>query len=247
MARAHFSDDSDEDLPELNELINKHVKSLPILQAPVLDLSSSGRSRTNLLSPKKYAPRSTQILEDAHEEADNETRIPKKKELVAVSNTQLDQIKPLQASRTRRKKQPDLQASSSFTLTTRTRATPHRSAKAVVNYSPVKRDALDFKEDESEVEESIWCGSEDEPDLSSVRDILSRSPKKSKPRQYTPDFDLSDSDDDIFGFKERPTKPLRTYQSPAKEGQKQFQRQSDLPRLAESSDKENDGPALLKL
>lgn len=247
MARAHFSDDSDEDLPELNELINKHVKSLPILRAPVLNLSSSSGSRTNLLSPKKYAPRSTQILEDAHEESDNETRIPKKKELVAVSNTQLDQIKPLHASRTRRTKQPDLQASSNFTLTTRTRATTHRSAKAAVNYSPVKRDALEFKEDESEVEESIWCRGEDEPDLSSVRDILSRSPKKSKSRKYTPDFDLSDSDDDIFGFKERPAKPLRTYQSPAKEGQKQFQKQSDLPRLIESSDKENDGPALLKL
>lgn len=248
MARAHFSDDSDEDLPELNELINKHVKSLHILRAPKLDLSGAGRVRINLISPRKLALPRTSVREDADEGSDKERSSPHEQGLAPVSNTQLDQIRPLQASRTRRTQQPDIHVSANFTLSTRTRTNPHRGAKAAVTYSPLKRDGPQAVEDESEVGESIWCGGDDdEQDLSSVRDILSRSSRKSKPRQYTPDADLGDSDDDIFGFKNTPAQPLRTYQSPAKGVQKKLQVHRALSHAEESSDKENDGPALLRL
>ncbi|GAB7356342.1 hypothetical protein MBLNU459_g7133t1 [Dothideomycetes sp. NU459] len=98
---------------------------------------------------------------------------------------------------------------------------------------------------ESALEESMWCWGDDGQDISSARDILSRSPRKTRSKQYTSDSGQSDSDDDIFGFKDGPTKPLRMYQSPAKRVQKSSSK-DHLPQAMNLSDKENDHSAILK-
>jgi hypothetical protein len=253
MAPSRYVDDSDsDDLPELDALINKHVKGLPIATAPKLTASKPTIPR---LAPQKSTGRTQKSKTD-----NSKTNAPIKSSTRAkISGQQLTELKsapevrkpilaPKLQSRAREqatlKKEVEVKES-------KPRATPHRKAKPVLRRLPRIEDSESEESheevEEEDLEESIYCESDKEEDAPVLAPRATNKPtRRLVAGRRSPDIDSSESDEDVFH-----TPPSKQPQKPSKESfttktsddltQKLLQLDLD------DSDKENDNLAILKL
>lgn len=253
MALPRYSDDSDSDLPELDELINRHVRGLNALNAPKLNASKSAAAR---LSPRKITEKASKLQEDC-----SKTSAPAK----SLSTAKLSSRQPLELKaalvleKPRSKPKPLLKPRAQSTQKkekevteeSKSRATPHRRAKPASYRLPRIEDSESEENEETieedDVEESIWCESEKEDDEPQVLapPVLNKPTRRLVPRRTTPDVESSDSDEDVFHTPpSKQQKPFKTVAPP----QASDDLAQQLLRLGlDDSDKENDNGAILKL
>lgn len=247
MAPSRYAHDSDsDDLPELDALINKHVKGLPALNGPKLMASKITAPR---LAPRKTVGKSTRSKSD-----DTTTNVPSKRATRAkTANQPLTELKSAPEVR-KAVTEPKLQPRGQATLKqfeakineSKSRATPHRKAKPRSRLPSVEDSESDesYEEvQEQDVEESIHCESDGEEKESRA---VNKPRRRLVAGRRSPDLDSSDSDEDVFH-----TPPSKQSQRPVKESfttkasddltQKLLQLDLD------DSDKENDNLAILKL
>ncbi|KAK8222099.1 hypothetical protein M8818_000269 [Zalaria obscura] len=182
MARKYIADDSDDDLPDLDQIISKHMRTLPPPTALSNPLFSPVKSALKRETKRIASPRKTTASATANEEF----RKPSKQKPV-VKELELELPKPsLRAG----KKVPLKPAQGNAETIgvdeskddgsdtpprsrslARARATPRRGAKTGVNYAAL----MDAEEDEGDIEESIWCGAESESETEKEQDQAEES------------------------------------------------------------------------
>lgn len=234
MARRYSTESSEDDLPELNELIDRHVKRVNPLQAPKLNPTSrmpifALPSRTAAPIPPKRGSGPKQMRKPTVSSSVSDIPIMPREKHKAKQESVLVQKASIRSSDMNTR--PAVRTNAS-----KTRATPHRKARTVANHGTAVNLTTESEEEELEIEESIWCDSDEDSAYDTApEDALSRL-KNLKPSSKTPDTELSESEgSDSNIFKSRsPQKGLKTYKSPAKRG-------LDFPnaRSDPSSDKEN--------
>ncbi|KAG9948580.1 hypothetical protein KCU85_g4999, partial [Aureobasidium melanogenum] len=253
MAPSRYVDESDsDDLPELDALINKHVKGLPIATAPKLTASKPSIPR---LAPQKSTGRTQKPKID-----DSKTNAPTKSSTRAkISGQQHTELKSAPEARKpvpepklqpRARGQAALKEVEVKIKESKPRATSHTKAK------PASRRLLRIEDSESEesheeveeedLEESIYCESDKEADVPVLAPKAANKPtRRLVAGRRSPDMDSSDSDEDVFH-----TPPSKQPRKPSKES---FTRKSsdDLTQKLlqldlDDSDKENDNLAILK-
>lgn len=241
MPTYRYSDDSDSDLPELDVLINKHVKGLRALNAPKLNASRTTAARPAPRKTPGKAPKNESVQNKSFASEKNtsiiKTASRQRVELKSAPSLDEQSAKPKLLSQTRT---PALKNRlEEQTKVPRTRATPHRGAK--VSYRL------------PQIEDSIFEDSENSED--SEREDKAQNPSEvaqDKPRRRlvrgrrTPDTDSSDSDNDVFHTPpakqaQRPTKTLE----PSNPSDDLTQKLLNLG--LDESDKENGNPAILRL
>ncbi|KAG9539595.1 hypothetical protein KCU79_g19528, partial [Aureobasidium melanogenum] len=258
MAPSRYVDDSDsDDLPELDALINKHVKGLPIATAPKLTASKPTIPR---LAPQKSTGRTQRSKTD-----NSKTNASTKSSTRAkISGQQLTELKSAPEVRrpilepklqlgareqaTLKKKEEEEEEAEVKEL--KPRATPHRKAKPVSRRLPRIEDSESEESheevEEEDLEESIYCESDKEEDAPVLAPRATNKPtRRLVAGRRSPDIDSSESDEDVFH-----TPPSKQPQKPSKESlttktsddltQKLLQLDLD------DSDKENDNLAILK-
>lgn len=251
MAPSRYAHDSDsDDLPELDALINQHVKGLPALNAPKLMASR--------LTAPRLAPRKT-VEETQRSKSDTTTtNAPTKRSTRAKTAgqplTELKYAPEVRRSVTEPKLQPRARGQAALKeLETKNKEIKSRATRA----KPVSRRLPRIVDSESEesyeeveeqdVEESIHCESDTE---NGVPVIAPRAVNKPTRRlvagRRSPDLDSSDSDEDVFH-----TPPSKQSQRPVK-GAFTTKASDDLTQKLlqldlDGSDKENDNLAILKL
>ncbi|KAH0408757.1 hypothetical protein KCU90_g21592, partial [Aureobasidium melanogenum] len=253
MAPSRYVDDSDsDDLPELDALINKHVKGLPIATAPKLTASKPIIPRP---APQKSTGRTQKSKND-----NSKTNAPAKSSTRAkISGQQPTELKSAPEAR-KLVPEPKLQlrARGKNALKEveveikelKPRATPHRKAKPVSRRLPRIEDSESEESheevEEEDLEESIYCESDKEEDAPVLAPRATNKPtRRLVAGRRSPDIDSSESDEDVFH-----TPPSKQPQKPSKESfttktsddltQKLLQLDLD------DSDKENDNLAILK-
>lgn len=255
-APSRYAHDSDsDDLPELDALINKHVKGLPALNA--LKLIASKPTQAPKLAPRKPVEKTTR----SKSETIRTNAPPKRSTRTKTSNEPLTELKSapeVRRSVTEPKLQPKargqavLKELETKTKETEPRAAPHRNAKPASRRLPRIEDS-DSEEsheevEEEDVEESIHCESDTEDEVPA---ITSRAVNKPTRRlvagRRSPDLDSSDSDEDVFH-----TPPSKQSQRPEKKSFTAAKASDDLTQKLlqldlDGSDKENDNLAILKL
>ena len=247
MAPSRYAHDSDsDDLPELDALINKHVKGLPALDAPNLMASKITAPR---LVPRKTVEKTTRLKSDT-----TNTNAPTKRstrsKTASQPLTELKSAPEVRRSGTEPKLQPRGQAALKE-LEKKMRESKSRDTRA----KPASRRLPRVEDSESEesyeeveeqdVEESIHCESDGEDSVLAPR-AVNKPRRRLVAGRRSPDLDSSDSDEDVFH-----TPPSKQSQRPVKESfttkasddltQKLLQLDLD------GSDKENDNLAILKL
>ncbi|KAI4789627.1 hypothetical protein E4T44_13252, partial [Aureobasidium sp. EXF-8845] len=255
MAPSRYAHDSDsDDLPELDALINKHVKGLPALNAPKLIATKS--TQAPKLAPRKPVEKTTRSKSETIK-----TNAPPKRSTRAKTSkeplTELKSAPEVRRSVTEPKLQPTARGQAVVKeLETKTkkikpRAAPHRNAKPASRRLPRIEDS-DSEEsheevEEEDVEESIHCESDTEDEVPA---ITSRAVNKPTRRlvagRRSPDLDSSDSDEDVFH-----TPPSKQTQRPERKSFTAAKASDDLTQKLlqldlDGSDKENDNLAILK-
>lgn len=248
MDPSRYAHDSDsDDLPELDALINKHVKGLPALNAPKLMASKITAPR---LAPRKTVDKTTTSKSDT-----TTTNAPPKRATRAKTTSQpLTERKSapeVRKSATEPKLQPrgqaalkDLEAKMRESKSKASRAKPASRRLPRVQDSDSEESYQEVEE--QDVEESIHCESDEEEESVLAPKAVTRPRRRLVAGRRSPDLDSSDSDEDVFH-----TPPSKQSQRPVKESvttkasddltQKLFQLDLD------GSDKENDNLAILKL
>ena len=245
---AHDSDSDSDDLPELDALINKHVKGLPALNAPKLMASKFTAPRLALRKTVEKTTRS---------KSDNTTTnaTTKRSTRAKTSGQPLTELKSAPEVR-RSATEPKLQLRGQAALKeleTKINESKSRAARA----KPASRRLPRLEDSESEesyeeveeqdVEESIHCESDEEDEESVVAPRAVNKPRRRLVAgRRSPDLDSSDSDEDVFHTppskqSQRPVK--ETFTAKASDDLTQKMLQLDL----DDSDKENDNLAILKL
>jgi hypothetical protein len=255
MAPSRYAHNSDsDDLPELDALINKHVKGLPALNAPKLVATKSTAPK---LAPRKPVEKTTRSKSET-----TKTNAPSKRSTRAkTSNEPLTELKSapeVRRSVTEPKLQPRargqavLKELETKIKETKSRATPHRNAKPALRRLPRIEDSESEESqeeiEEEDVEESIHCESETEDEVNAPAPrAVSRSTRRLVAGRRSPDLDSSDSDEDVFH-----TPPSKQSQRPEKKSFTAAKASDDLTQKLlqldlDGSDKENDNLAILKL
>ncbi|KAI5277045.1 hypothetical protein E4T47_00183 [Aureobasidium subglaciale] len=251
MAPSHYTNDSDSDLPELDELINGHVKGLSTMNMPK---PKSARTA----APRKPAGKTQTCTNDSTKKINAPTKSLSRAKTPGQSLTELRSAPEARKLASEPKLQPRVRAqplprkTEEIPKEPKQRATPHRNAKPASYRLPRIEDSESESEqsqeevEEQDVEESIYCDSEKEDE---VPVVLPRAANKPTRRlvagRRSPDLESSESDEDVFH-----TPPSKQLQKLSKEGfttktsddltQKLLQLDLD------GSDKENDGLAILK-
>lgn len=233
--------DSDSDLPELDVLINKHVKGLRALDAPKLNASKTTATRS---APRK-TPGKAQKNECvksrtfASEKNASTTKTASRPRVELKTAPSLDEqnakSKLLSATRTPAlKNRLEEQAK-----VPRTRATPHRGAKVSSRLPQIEDSEFEDSENSEDSEREDKAQNRSEVPQDKPRRRLVRG-------RRTPDTDSSDSDNDVFHTppakqSQRPTKTLE----PSNPSDELTQKLLNLG--LDESDKENGNPAILRL
>lgn len=254
MAPSRYVDDNDsDDLPELDALINKHVKGLPITTAPKLTASKSTIPR---LAPQKSTGRTQRQKTD-----NSKTNAPTKSSTRAkASGQQLTELKsapevrrpvPEPKLQPRARGQAALKEMEVKIKESKPRATPHRKAKPVPQRIPRIEDSESEESheevEEEDLEESIYCESDKEGDVPVLAPRATNKPtRRLVVGRRSPDIDSSESDEDVFHTppSKQPQKPSKdSFTAKTSDDLTQKLLQLDL----DDSDKENDNLAILKL
>ena len=163
MARICQSHDSDEDLPDLDDIIRNHLKTKPILcpdqTSPVKANQRSPQRKNDLGKPKHVAARSDLCRAPAQnpQSTSDTQRRPKNlsSRLNKSGHVRAPAISESAPSSDFKPVSPQKAAPSPAKL----RATPGRNAKSKVHYDFAVDDGeLSFEQ--SDVEDSIWCDSD---------------------------------------------------------------------------------------
>jgi hypothetical protein len=256
MAPSRYAHDSDsDDLPELDALINKHVKGLPALNAP--KLIATKPTQAPKLAPRKPVEKTTR----SKSETIKTNAPPKRSTRAKTSNepfTELKSAPEVRRSVTEPKLQPTARGQAALeelgtkVKVTKSRAAPHRNTKPASRRLPRIEDSESEKSheeiEEEDVEESIHCESDTEDDVPTrVPRAVNKSTRRLVAGRRSPDLDSSDSDEDVFH-----TPPSKQTQRPEKKGFTAAKASDDLTQKLlqldlDGSDKENDNLAILKL
>lgn len=249
MAPSRYAPDSDsDDLPELDALINKHVKGLPALNAPKLMASKITAPR---LAPRKTVDKTTRSKDDT-----TTTNAPAKRSTRAKASSQpLTELKSAPEVR-KSVAEPKLQPRGQAALKqlemkireTKSRATRAKSASRRLPRVQDSESEESYEEvEEQDVEESIHCESDEEEEESVLAPRAVNKPRRRLVAgRRSPDLDSSDSDDDVFHTppSKRSQRPVKgSFTTKASDDLTQKLLQLDL----DDSDKENDNLAILKL
>lgn len=256
MAPSRYADDSNsdsDDLPELDALINKHVKGLPVATAPKLTASKPTIPR---LAPQKSTGRTHRPKVD-----NAKTNAPTKSSTRAKSSGQ-QPIELGPASEVRKpvlepKLQPRARGEAALkevdvkTKGSKLRATPHRKAKPVSRRLPRIEDSESEESheevEEEDLEESIYCESDKEEDVPvSAPRATNKPTRRFVAGRRSPEIDSSESDEDVFHTppsKQPQNPPKVSFTTKSSDDLTQRLLQLDL----DDSDKENDNLAILKL
>jgi hypothetical protein len=254
MAPSRYAHDSDsDDLPELDALINKHVKGLPTLNAPKLLASK--------LAAPKLAPRKTVEKTTRSKSETIKTNAPPKRSARAKTSdqplTELKSAPEVRRAVTEPKLQPRARGQAVLKeLETKIKETKSRPISQTRVRTASRRlpriedsDSEESHEEieEQDIEESIHCESDTADEAPA---LASRAVNKPARRlvagRRSPDLDSSDSDEDVFHTppskqSQRPVKATVTAKASDDLTQKLLQLDLD------GSDKENDNLAILKL
>lgn len=254
MAPSRYVDDSDsDDLPELDALINKHVKGLPIATAPKLTASKPTIPR--LASQKSTGKTQRQKTDNSNTNAPTKSSTRPK-----ASSQQLTELKsapevrklvPEPKLQPRVRGQAALKEKEMKIKESKPRATPHRKVKPVSRRLPRIEDSESEESheevEEEDFEESIYCESEKEEDVPLPAPRATNKPsRRLVAGRRSPDIDSSESDEDVFHTppSKRPQKHSKdSFTTKTSDDLTQKLLQLDL----DDSDKENDNLAILKL
>jgi hypothetical protein len=256
MAPSRYTHDSDsDDLPELDALINKHVKGLPALNAP--KLIATKPTQAPKLAPRKPVEKTTRSKSETIK-----TNAPSKRSTRAKTSdqplTELKSAPEVRRSVTEPKLQPRARGQAALKepetkiKQTKSRATPHRNAKPASRRLPRIEDSESGESqeevEEEDVDESIHCESDTEDDFPTrVQRTVNKPARRLVAGRRSPDLDSSDSDEDVFH-----TPPSKQTQRPEKKSFTAAKASDDLTQKLlqldlDGSDKENDNLAILKL
>lgn len=247
MAPSRYFEDSDSDLPELDELISQHVKGLT-LNAPKLNASKTTAPR---LAPQKSTGRSTKTRSETTK-TNAPTKNAVKPRTLSRPLTELKTAPELRRPEPKIQPKPRAQVvqkkAGELLKEPKTRATPHRRARPIlVPIEDSESEESQEEVEEQDVEESIYCESDKkgQPPVLAPR-ATSKPRRRLVAGRRTPDIDSSDSEEDVFHTppSESARKPSKeTFTSKNSDDLTQKLLQLDL----DGSDKENDNLAILKL
>ncbi|THW03290.1 hypothetical protein D6D00_08558 [Aureobasidium pullulans] len=246
MAPSRYFEDSDSDLPELDELISQHVKGLT-LNAPKLNASKTTAPR---LAPQKSTGRSTKTRSETTK-TNASTKNAAKPRTLSRPLTELKTAPELRRPEPKIQPKPRAQVvqkkAGELLKEPKIRATPHRRARPIlVPIEDSESEESQEEVEEQDVEESIYCESdkEDQPPVLAPR-ATSKPRRRLVAGRRTPAIDSSDSEEDVFHTppSESARKPSKeTFTSKNSDDLTQKLLQLDL----DGSDKENDNLAILK-
>jgi len=249
MARKCPQYDSDDELPELDEIINRHLSTKLSLGTGKANPGPIETSRARITSPRKTT---ASIVKST--ETDGKLLVGSERRPRALS-TRLEAGRPVRllpvttsTDQSLRGKNQSLSTKSPAKLQSqispiKARATPGRTAKRILDYGVISGKRIDSSE-VVDFEESIWCdGSSDSGDaqescspISEVRPLILRRTQDKTNNNGSLVRPLSDPKSRNGSF--TPTKPTRTCSATTK-GQ-------DV-NTNSSSDQENDNVAILRL
>ncbi|KAI5204170.1 hypothetical protein E4T39_03728 [Aureobasidium subglaciale] len=251
MAPSHYADDSDSDLPELDELINRHVKGLSTMNMP-----KPKSSKTTV--PRRPAGKTQTCTSDSTNKTNAPTKSLSRAKTPSQSLTELRSAPEARQLALEHKLQPRVRTQPLSKQTEETpkepkpRATSYRKAKPAsyrlprIEDSGSESDESQEEVEEQDIEESIYCDSDKEDEVPVFLPRAANRPtKRLVAGRRSPDLASSESDEDVFH-----TPPSKQLQMPSKESfttttsddltQKLLQLDLD------GSDKENDDLAILK-